>query len=1279
MSILSENVRKKLSSGIGKTTLKEYCLQWRNTPSLYIMGNIITHLAYDRDAYDLFEVLTDSHFRLLKTEGLGVNSLRADMQVGLDFFSKVQPDLLKFLQISNLERHVGAESDEVSLIHQQYCEEFADFLQLNEPPHQRRNIGVHRILNRIFPITLIDPMRRHPEISYNYEDVLMELIGYELGNWRCECGVIQKQARRFDYACPCGANTGNGQLYNDTPSCIDCGHSPSFVTCVSCGNRVTLDLIWRIREKTVHPSELRIPLTVTLLSKHSDGTEKKIDLIIMYLPLMLGLHERDGRIAFELPDIFWIDSNNNQDQIIALEDSLRYDRQTQLRAILESMLRRTLISYTRGRSLSAKLNKIIRERKIPESLEGLTKAFNNRLASIHNRTAKYSIRSVESNRLVDISLECKVAASPLLSHNMAFINRRLLKPGALLASYVDNYVAQIKSGDVLTSRPLGKPNPFTLGEDGIVEIGTLVQPGDPLVGIESPDDTIPHTAEERLLRAIFGERALQVRDSSLIFQGSTPGRVLSVNIRTSKQFNKSSQPTLGSHRKCEDNVALGRDELASITISLSTEQKVEVGDIIYGEGRSEVVICRIAEGEVLAKMIGITAEPDIVVAPDHPWAPAGNSISQFRTTRVGLRADIMLDRETGCRSIGPYSVQSQKPLSWSDDPDSAQELEVEDFDWLLACRATGIAFELFSFRCDCVAWRNQIHEQSAQERFRLADLDAAIIDSSKDLRDFPSESLRYLGFLLFSLGISASIGQGATLRSGWRLVAEQERLLESRGEVTKGESLNERTLKPVPDGLFCAKIFGPITDWECFCGKYKREKYQNQVCDRCGVEIAMSSVRRQRIGHISLATPIINPWYLTSLCDLLTSISNFNSNDIKAVIYGEKGLIIDGKIVLRTNTEIINRDAIEVQKKEGKSERRVYYRGEAIEKLIEGLIVQDGIGKFPRDWQHIIMRSIIVLPPDRRPVIPLDNGQFAESTLNIFYGRLINVNNRMKKLIELRAPETIIHNEGRHLQNRVDQLFDNLHNYQPLENFRKQRLPSFTDFILGFFRKRSILLDGLFHRTVDFSAKTRLVVGDTPDIDIGFFPECLLWNLLNPIICRHLIKTGVSTKKQAEEEMNARTESAYGALAYACRNTIILVAADSSHWRLIALRPEPISGLAVTIHPDLMSLLGWENLGRQAKLFALLSEEAEREGLERLLPSKLCQRAPEDIDFAKLQHEKEKSLFFIDKNRVLSDLSERALMQQPQNLSLFDYLVICMPYKSLTDKFRNYENETYSN
>ncbi|MGA7104086.1 MAG: DNA-directed RNA polymerase subunit beta', partial [Candidatus Deferrimicrobiaceae bacterium] len=325
----------------------------------------------------------------------------------------------------------------------------------------------------------------------------------------------------------------------------------------------------------------------------------------------------------------------------------------------------------------------------------------------------------------------------------------------------------------------------------------------------------------------------------------------------------------------------------------------------------------------------------------------------------------------------------------------------------------------------------------------------------------------------------------------------------SHGEVKKPETLNYRTFKPERDGLFCAKIFGPIKDYECNCGKYKRMKHRGIVCEKCGVEVIQSKVRRERMGHIDLAAPVAHIWFLKSLPSRIATILDMPMKEIEAVIYFEKFIVIDpGKSDLQ-KLEVLSEAKFREKREEFGDAFRAGLGAEAIldllseldlgklsvqlrremtetaseakkKKISKRLKIVEAFRDSGQRPEWMVMNIVPVLPPDLRPLVPLDGGRFATSDLNDLYRRVINRNNRLKRLLDLSAPEIIIRNEKRMLQEAVDALFDNGRRGKLITGSNKRPLKSLSDMLKG---KGGRFRQNLLGKRVDYSGRSVIVVG----------------------------------------------------------------------------------------------------------------------------------------------------------------------------------------------------------
>ncbi len=336
-------------------------------------------------------------------------------------------------------------------------------------------------------------------------------------------------------------------------------------------------------------------------------------------------------------------------------------------------------------------------------------------------------------------------------------------------------------------------------------------------------------------------------------------------------------------------------------------------------------------------------------------------------------------------------------------------------------------------------------------------------------------------------------------------IASPEKILSwSYGEIKKPETINYRTFKPERDGLFCARIFGPIKDYECLCGKYKRMKYKGVICEKCGVEVTLTKVRRDRMGHIELASPVAHIWFLKSLPSRIGLLLDMGLKDLERVLYFENYVVIEpGLTPLKAGQLLSEEDFLKAQEEYGEDsfqggigaeavrdmlmalnleQMREQIRQEIAEattelkpkKLAKRLKVIEAFIQSGNRPEWMIMKVIPVIPPELRPLVPLDGGRFATSDLNDLYRRVINRNNRLKRLIELRAPDIIIRNEKRMLQEAVDALFDNGRRGRVITGANKRPLKSLADMLKG---KQGRFRQNLLGKRVDYSGRSVIVVG----------------------------------------------------------------------------------------------------------------------------------------------------------------------------------------------------------
>jgi DNA-directed RNA polymerase subunit beta' len=465
-------------------------------------------------------------------------------------------------------------------------------------------------------------------------------------------------------------------------------------------------------------------------------------------------------------------------------------------------------------------------------------------------------------------------------------------------------------------------------------------------------------------------------------------------------------------------------------------------------------------------------------------------------------------------------------------------------------------------------------------------------------------------------------------------LASPEKILSwSHGEVTKPETINYRTFKPERDGLFCAKIFGPVTDWECLCGKYKRMKHRGVVCDKCGVEVTQSKVRRERLGHIKLASPCSHVWFFKGLPSRIGHLLDLPLRELEKVLYFESYIVIDpgdvpelkekdlisedryrqlaqqypGQFVAKMGAEAIKEHLQRVDIENLAGEMRGKMREETSQqkklKYSKRLKVVDAFrrsGNHP-DW--MILDVIPVIPPELRPLVPLDGGRFATSDLNDLYRRVINRNNRLSKLIELKAPEVIVRNEKRMLQEAVDALFDNGRRGRVLRGANNRPLKSLSDTLKG---KQGRFRQNLLGKRVDYSGRSVIVVGPELRLHQCGLPKKMALELFKPFIYNQLEKQNyAATIKQAKEMVERQESIVWDILEEVIReHPVLLNRAPTLHRLGIqAFEPVLVEGKAIKIHPLVCTAFNADFDGDQMAVHIPLSPEAQVEASVLMLSS----------------------------------------------------------------------------
>ena len=452
----------------------------------------------------------------------------------------------------------------------------------------------------------------------------------------------------------------------------------------------------------------------------------------------------------------------------------------------------------------------------------------------------------------------------------------------------------------------------------------------------------------------------------------------------------------------------------------------------------------------------------------------------------------------------------------------------------------------------------------------------------------------------------------------------------SHGEVTKPETINYRTFKPERDGLFCARIFGPIADWECLCGKYKRMKHRGVICDKCGVEVTLTRVRRERLGHIELASPCSHVWFFKGLPSRIGYLLDITLRDLERVLYFEAFVVVDpgesglslgevvtderkraldqefaGKYVAMMGAEGIKELLKKVDVESLSLEIRERMKTEQSQqkklKFAKRLRVAESFRKSGNKPQWMILDVLPVIPPELRPLVPLDGGRFATSDLNDLYRRVINRNNRLKKLMELHAPDVIVRNEKRMLQEAVDALFDNGRRGRVLRGANNRPLKSLSDTLKG---KQGRFRQNLLGKRVDYSGRSVIVVGPELKLHQAGLPKKMALELFKPFIYHRLEQRGhCTTIKQAKELVEQQDAVVWDILEEVIRDHPILLNRAPTLHRLgiQAFEPVLVEGKALRIHPLVCTAFNADFDGDQMAVHIPLSPEAQIEASTLML------------------------------------------------------------------------------
>src|SRR5947209_3417875 len=447
----------------------------------------------------------------------------------------------------------------------------------------------------------------------------------------------------------------------------------------------------------------------------------------------------------------------------------------------------------------------------------------------------------------------------------------------------------------------------------------------------------------------------------------------------------------------------------------------------------------------------------------------------------------------------------------------------------------------------------------------------------------------------------------------------------SYGEVRKPETINYRTFKPERDGLFCAKIFGPIKDYECLCGKYKRMKYKGIVCEKCGVEVIQSKVRRERMGHIELAAPVAHIWFLKSVPSRIGTMLDMTLRDLERVLYFDNWVVVEPGLTSLKQNELLTEEQVYRYKEEfGEDSFTVGIGAEAVRDMLKRMDLAEEREKMRADLvetnseakrkklvkrlkmvevflesgnrpEWMVLEVVPVIPPELRPLVPLDGGRFATSDLNDLYRRVINRNNRLKRLIELRAPDIIVRNEKRMLQEAVDALFDNGRRGRTITGANKRPLKSLSDMLKG---KQGRCRQNLLGKRVDYSGRSVIVSGPELKLHQCGLPNKMALELFKPFIYNKLEERGyVNTIKSAKKMVEKERPEVWDILEEVIsEHPVLLNRAPTLHRLGIqAFEPVLIEGKAIQLHPLVCAAFNADFDGDQMAVHVPLSLEAQLE------------------------------------------------------------------------------------
>ena len=575
-----------------------------------------------------------------------------------------------------------------------------------------------------------------------------------------------------------------------------------------------------------------------------------------------------------------------------------------------------------------------------------------------------------------------------------------------------------------------------------------------------------------------------------------------------------------------------------------------------------------------------------------------------RSVTVGtiymLKLHHLVEDKIHARSTGPYSLVTQQPLGGKAQLGGQRFGEME----VWALEAYGASYtlqEILTVKSDDVAGRVKVYETivKGEENFESGIPESFnVLVKGNQIFSIKCGTKLIMKKEITELFKSSEISESQNFSSIKITLASPEKIKSwTYGEIKKPETINYRTFRPEKDGLFCARIFGPIKDYECLCGKYKRMKFRGIICEKCGVEVTKSNVRRERMGHINLATPVAHIWFLKSLPSRISLTVDMKLKEVERVLYFENFIVIEpGLTGLKKNQLLDEEELVKYQDEYGEESFTAGIGAEAILEILKSLNLEEErnlliktinetkskvaeersikrlkliesfieTGNKP-EW--MILTVIPVIPPELRPLVPLDGGRFATSDLNDLYRRVINRNNRLKRLMDLKAPHIIVRNEKRMLQESVDALFDNGRRGRVITGTGKRPLKSLAEMLKG---KQGRFRQNLLGKRVDYSGRSVIVVGPDLKLHECGLPKKMALELFKPFLYARLNKLGLATTiKQAKKLVEKERDEVWDALEIIVReHPVILNRAPTLHRLGVqAFEPKLIEGDAIELHP----------------------------------------------------------------------------------------------------------------